>query len=250
MTEPEHDTEHEPELTEPDVADVPEPDQPLDDPEAEEEAEAAESGADEPAEASEAQGPSQQDMEARIKKTEKAFDTYTRAVGRIWEEDAQAFVPFTIDPFSPLGFIDPRNAGRADDATKGAAMEFLGFPREQEYEPDPYAHVCPTCKGKTRTATGSQSNEYRTRLCPDCKGIGYKDQRETQANGSVPPPSAPGDAAQAVTDITIGERDNWGEPRILPDGSRNENYGLMPQYKRPHPVYGITALIGSEQGVS
>ncbi len=245
MTEP----EHEEELTEPGVADVPEPDQDPEAEEAEEEHAGPEDGADEPTEAPAPEGPTQEEMEARIKKTERAFDTYTRAVGKIWEEDAQNFLPFSLDPFSPPGFIDPRNAGRADAETQNVVMEYLGFPREQDYEPDPYAHVCPTCKGKTRTSTGSQSTEYRTRLCPDCKGIGYKDQREPHTNGAMPPPSSPLDAAQTVTDITVGERDNWGEPRILPDGSRNENFGLMPQYKRPHPVYGITANYDATQSV-
>ncbi len=237
MSEP----EHEEETTEPTVTDVPEPDQEPDEEEAEHEAQAEHDAEQTPEPDTTPEGRTQEQWEALWKKTEQAFAAYTKKISALWEEDALTLAPFNVDPYAPPGFIDPNHAGRIDEDTKAAAMQFLGFPVEQEYEPDPYAHVCPTCKGKTRTSTGSQSNEYRTRLCPDCKGIGYKDQREPQANGAAPPAFTATDAAQTVSDITVGERDNWGEPRILPDGSRNENYGLMPQYKRPHPVYGITA---------
>jgi hypothetical protein len=115
----------EPELTEPNVADVPEPDQPIDEPgpsddEAteEEEAHEAETHEGEPGPEPVAQGVSPQEWEKRWKKSEGAFQTYVRAIGRIWEEDATDLIPISISPSAPPGFIYGPDAGRVPDDVK------------------------------------------------------------------------------------------------------------------------------------
>src|SRR5437867_3233617 len=100
------------ELQEPQVTDVPEPDQepsepaqPTEDETAEDEAAEAEDPAQESTEAPEAQSVSPQEWEKRWKKSEGAFQTYVRAIGRIWEEDATDLIPVSISPSAPPGFI-------------------------------------------------------------------------------------------------------------------------------------------------
>lgn len=182
--------------------------------------------------------------EKRFQKVEKRFDTYVRAVTAIWEDDAIHLTPFNLDPSAPPGFIDTRNAGLIEEGTKQAALAFLGFAREQEYEADPETRECPTCKGKGKTKTGSHVAGKETRACPSCKGSG------ATGLGVVPPvQSANGHSEEAWTlaeasSADAPERDNWQEPRVLPDGRENPNYGRQPQYKVLVEPWGMTAGLG------
>ncbi len=241
MTEPEHEHDGDDELDAPGVADVPEPDQPLDDPEADEAESEAHEAAHEPTELSVAEGRTPEQWEKLWKDTERAFAAYTKKVTALWEEDALALTPFNLDPYSPPGFLNMEHAGRIDDETQAAAMGFLGVPREQEYEADPEAAACQVCKGKGLTATGSLVGTNRTRNCPACQGIGYLVRGVAATNGTSPVSSSHVPVSEQVAPLATGELDSWGEPRILPNGERNENFGKMPQFKVPHPVYGITA---------
>ena len=182
--------------------------------------------------------------EKRFQKVEKRFDTYVRAVQAIWEDDAIHLTPFSLDPSAPPGFIDTRNAGLIEEGTKQAALAFLGFAREQEYELDPETRECPTCKGKGKTKTGSHVAGKETRACPACKGSG--------ATGLGVASSAPATNGRSEEPFTLAEhttadapeRDNWGEPLILPDGRENPNYGKMPQFKVQVEPWGTTAGLG------
>lgn len=243
----------------PDPADVPEPEQapeptepePTEQEQADEEQETADHLADNlaglggAAEAALDAPATAEDWEKRFATAEKRFATYSRAVTALWEEDAVHLAPISISPSAPPGFIDVRDAGRVPEEIKAVVMEFFGVPREQDYEPDPAAHTCGTCKGKGRTATGSLVASERSRQCPACRGLGFVDESDTSPNGDV---SALFAAASGELDrepVAGGDRDPWGEPRILPNGERNENYGLMPQFKKEHPTYGVTANLGA-----
>jgi hypothetical protein len=200
------------EATEPAVADVPEPDQDPAEEEAEEEAHEREQGAGEPTEAPEPQGAQQDEWEKRYASAEKYFATYTRRIAEKWGDDAIHLAPFNIDPSAPPGFIDMRNAGHVDEDTKAAAMEFLGFPREQDYEPDPEARQCGICKGKGRTK------------------------------------HAP--AGERVEPLASGDVDSWQQPRILPDGRPNPNYGKTPDYWIDVAPWGSTRFLTAQSEVS
>lgn len=182
--------------------------------------------------------------EKRFQKAEKRFDTYARAVTSIWEDDAIHLTPFNLDPSAPPGFIDTRNAGLIEEGTKQAALAFLGFAREQEYEADPETRECATCKGKGKTKTGSHVAGKETRACPTCRGSGATGlaltDMERMSNGHKDEPWTLAEASSA----DAPERDNWGEPRILPDGRENPNYGRQPQYKVTVEPFGITAGLG------
>lgn len=220
-----HEAEEEAEAEEPTVTDVPEPDQD---------------------EAPEAQ---QAEWEQRFKAADRAFTTYTRAITKAWGDDATRLVPFVVDPGAPMGFVDAANQGRVPDDIRQNLLSFLGLSGETEYEPDPLARQCSTCKGKGLTATGSSVGPNMTRDCPTCGGLGYEADTTGVANGSPRVSGAHTPASEAASPLTTAERDLWGEPRLLPNGERNTNFGLMPDFKTPHPVYGVTAGLGQVEAV-
>lgn len=182
--------------------------------------------------------------EKRFQKAEKRFDTYVRAVQAIWEDDAIHLTPFNLDPSAPPGFIDTRNAGMIEEGTKQAALAFLGFAREQNYKPDPFLKLCTVCDGLGYTARPSKVAGKEKRTCPECHGQGddltVTEKPKAATNGRSEEPWTLAEASSA----DAPERDNWGEPRILPDGRENPNYGRQPQYKVTVEPFGITAGLG------
>lgn len=229
------DTETEP--TEPTVKDVPEPDQDPHEPvpdEAEEEAEADETSVPfeppEETEPAEASGLTQRDWEKRFEKAEKAFEVYARRIGVIFEDDAVQLIPFPLGQAAPLGFIHRDEAGRVPDEIKSAVLQYIGLPREQDYADDPETHTCDRCQGKGKTKTGSLVAEYATQTCPTCKGRGAVGLAyagaPSETNGHVDEPFT---LAQETNKETA-DADDWGQPRLLPDGRDNPNYGRMPSY--------------------
>jgi hypothetical protein len=166
-------TEHEDEATEPQVTDVPEPDQDPGEEEAEAEANESQEPAEEPEETPEAHGPTQEEWEARFTYADRTFSTYAKKVEAKWAEDAVHLVRFNLDPAAPPGYLDMRNKGRVEDDTKAAALGFLGFDTESGMKEDPYSHVCEVCEGWGLVVTGSKVPNQDTRRCDDCRGVGY-----------------------------------------------------------------------------
>jgi hypothetical protein len=212
----------------------------LDEEQAEEEAHEAEQAAEEPEAPAEAQGATQDVWEKRFQYAEKLFETYRRKIFDKWEEDALTLVPFNIDSGAPPGFIDTRNAGHVDEDTKAAAMEFLGFPREQDYEADPAAQQCATCKGKTKTKTGSLDPTYATRPCPTCKAFGYTIEGRAPSDVATATNGASAPLAAVPEPVSTGDFDAWNQPRILPTGVPNPNFGKTPDYWISIPPWGDT----------
>ena len=245
------------ELQEPQVTDVPEPDQEPHEPipdeadqQAEEEATEAEEPAGEPAEAPEEQGASQAEWEARFTKSEKRFATYTRQISDIYGDDATDLIPVSISPSAPPGFIYVHDAGRVPEDVKAPILEFFGIAREQDYEPDPETETCRVCKGKTKTKTGSHAAEFQTRTCPRCKGWGYTIQGRAPSDAQTLTNGAVQDAPAQVGPLVTDENDAWGEPRVLPDGRLNPNYGKMPQFKELIEPWGVTANLTAQDTVA
>jgi hypothetical protein len=46
---------------------------------------------------------------------------------------------------------------------------------------------------------------------------------------------------EPVATMAYDEVDEWDEPRILPDGRENPNFGKMPNRKIPVEPWGVTA---------
>jgi hypothetical protein len=225
-------------------------DGPSDEEATEEEAHEADQEQQEQQEAAAPQGTTPEEWERRFQRVETAFRTYTKKVTEIYADEAPLLSPFAISPSAPPGFVYGPDAGRVPEEIQRATFEFFGLAREQDYEPDPETEMCRSCKGKCKTMTGATSGDYTTRPCPTCKGWGYTingrapSERATGTNGEVQ------NAPEAVGPLVTDEADNWGEPRVLPDGRVNPNYGKQPQFKEPVEPYGITANLTTQDAAA
>jgi hypothetical protein len=181
-----------------------------------------------------------------IHKLGKRFETYAKAVGDTYEEDGQFLFPCPLCPDNHKGFIDMRYAGKVPDEIAAEVHTYLTASAVGSFEQDPGTKTCPVCAGKTQVKTGAISGKWITRTCPNCGGYGF-----------MPPPSnavgalgATGNGGVVPVDnvelVPQEDVDEWGEPRTLPDGTLNSNYGMMPNRKTIHPVYGVTANLTAQ----
>ena len=199
---------------------------------------------DQPDVAVEYTGPSDE----AIIKLGKKFDTYAKAVLETYGDEAQALYPCPLCPDNHKGFVDLRAAGQVPGEIASEVHSFLTGSAVGTFEQDPATNTCPVCKGKTRVMTGAVAGEYITRTCTNCKGYGFMPPPGSTPesaliagpNGNVP------DAAEHF--VSEGDVDEWGEPRLLPDGTVNSNFGMMPNRKTIHPVYGVTANLTQRVG--
>lgn len=142
--------------------------------EAEESTDAADDAEDEAAAPPEASGPSPEEWEDRFKKIAARFKTYTRAVGTILEEDATDLLPCPLCSDAVPGFVNVHDAGKVAEETLGAVQEFIGYQAPQTLHRSRVNETCGTCGGLGELATGSLVNNYKTRVCDDCHGFGYR----------------------------------------------------------------------------
>jgi hypothetical protein len=170
MTQPDEQDE----LQEPTVTPVPEPDQDEADEEAATEPTVPQEPEDGPAELSADHGPTQEEWEERHREAEAKFRTYTRAVGKIYEEQANDYLPCPLCSDPPAGFIHPASVGQFPDEVMGAVMMLLGQTNTGDVPDDPYSHPCATCGGWGVVRTGSRVPNQEVRGCLDCRGLGYQ----------------------------------------------------------------------------
>lgn len=180
-------------------------------------------------------------LEKRTRSAEQRFERYAKGITDLYEEDALKLLPCPLCPDQHKGFVSIDFAGRVPQEVTDSVKLYLGIQREQEYAQDPGTGACPTCESKGKVKTGSSVPGHEARTCPNCKGYGYvpPPTQETPRNGASSPtvtPEAITEALQSVEDV-----DEWGEPRILPDGRENPNFGKMPNRKVPVEPWGITA---------
>jgi uncharacterized protein YbaR (Trm112 family) len=179
---------------------------------------------------------------ARLKKITTSFNTYTASVERNLEEDWLDTVacPLCYGTDHPA-YLSKHGAGRVPEDVKEAVLMFLGFAREQDYEPDPQTQTCRTCAGKGKTLTGSHVAGRETHACPTCKGSGAEGLSVVPGSAGANGSSEEAFTLAAVMGEPATDADNWGEPRILPDGRENPNWGRQPQFKVPVEPWGVTA---------
>lgn len=218
------------------LPDTPDTDGPADDEQAEaEEAESEPEGADDDTTEQEpplqARGLSEVEMEKRFKSADRAVAAYARKIGDIYGDDAAQLAECPLCPGIHKGFVNVQDAGLVPDDVKNAVMTFLGYARERDYTQAPNVHACETCSALGKVATGSQVAGRETITCPNCKGFGYSPPPGEPQNGAafgVEPHTADDFTA---TGAGVPDTDPSGEPRLLPDGRENPNYGKWPQYK-------------------
>lgn len=239
-------TEHEQDIPLEEPAPEPEPDEE----EAAEAEEAAPIDTDEEPDNAAAQ-PTDEERAKFAKGMTTRWNTYKTSVEKFMAEDAQHYMycPLCSASETP-GYFANGAIGRVPEEIVANVKTVLGYAREQEYEQDPDTRPCPKCKGKTKVKSGAIDGDYILRGCDTCAGYGF-----------VPPPGTPSTAraangtpaelvAAAIADVDLPERDNWGEPRVLPDGTVNSNFGKMPQFKTVHPTFGVTANLSPEELIS
>lgn len=206
---------------------------------------------DEPEAPAEPEQGSDEDRVAMAKKIDRSFKTYQAAVERNIGDEVTDWLlcPLCASGMAP-GFVNRHDLGRVPDEVQANVQTYLGFARETEYPAAHGIHVCSDCEGLGKVSTGSRVAEHMTITCPTCKGYGYTPPPGFAANQPTGNGHAAEVAAEALADLDSPERDNWGEPRVLPDGTLNGNFGKMPQFKTVHPVFGVTANLTPEEIVS
>ena len=182
-------TEHEPdddEAAEAPVSLEAVPDEEL----AEDEAHEAETAADEPAEASVPQGPTPEEWEDRFKTIRARFNTYTRAVGKVLEEDATDLLPCPLCEGAVPGFVNGHDAGRVADETLGAVQAFIGYEAPRKLNKSRLNTRCVECGGEGKLDTDSLVPEFSERVCDGCNGFGYRGPGNPMDAPGPPPPQA------------------------------------------------------------
>ena len=242
MSEPETDTQPEPvEPVEPRVDDDPdqtevdEPDTPTPETEPEPEPEP----------------PVDEDRAKVAKAIDTRFTSYRKAVeDKLGDEVTDWLLcPLCASGMAP-GFVNRHDLGRVPDEVQNNVQMYLGYARETEYPAARGINVCDGCDGLGKVSTGSRVAEHMTITCPTCKGYGYTPPPGFTTSAPATNGHSEAATAEALADLDTPERDNWGEPRVLPDGTLNGNFGKMPQFKQVHPVYGVTANLTPEEIVS
>ena len=138
------------------------------------EAHEAETAAGEPTEAPEAVGPSPEEWEDRFKTIRARFNTYTRAVGKVLEEDATDLLPCPLCSDAIPGFVNGHDAGRVAEETVGAVQAFIGYEAPAKLHASRVNTRCDTCGGLGELETGSLVAKWATRVCDECHGCGYR----------------------------------------------------------------------------
>ncbi len=169
----------------------------------------------------------------RQEKVHKSFETYARAVGKHYEEDANGLQRCPLCPDNFPGFVLPEDAGLMPQAIKDAVQLFLGVPRAANYQTDATKPACDTCQGLGKVKTGSKVPGQDILMCATCSGKGWVGAGFVYSAGSdatAPQPVAVASNGEAVQPADV---DAFGSPRLLDTGMENPNYGRMPQYKDP-----------------
>jgi hypothetical protein len=195
--------------------------------------------------------PSDEDRSRLAKSIDTRFKTYRKNVEEKLSDEVTDWLlcPLCASGMVP-SFVNRHDLGRVPEDVAANVQTFLGFAREGEYQQDPGTQTCPTCAGKTKVKTGATAGEHIVRTCPNCKGYGFMPPPGSSAGAPAANGGEPAPATADPSDFETPDRDNWGEPRILPDGTLNENYGKQPQFKTRHPVYGETRLLTPEELVA
>jgi hypothetical protein len=235
----------------PDEATPDESEQPAESPEQGEEEEASESEG-EPAEAEPSgEAPSSEapvaatKTDAEWEKIGKSLDTrattYRNAVSTLMGESAQDLVPCELCTPPFIGFHFPAASEQPRSDLHARLLAVLQRPTAVDIKQDPNTRACPTCEGLGELLTGSNVPGNERHKCPDCSGYGFVPPPGSAAptNGAADTRLAP--VGEHVAPLITDDTDAWGEPKLLPDGRENPNYGKMPQFKIQVPPWGTTA---------
>lgn len=242
MSEPLTDLPDETAEPEPTPEPEPEPD--------DEEAEEAEQAAPAEPEQAEPEAVTPEEYEKRAKATERALAAYSKKITEIWAEDGLHLIPCPLCTFGATqGFVDERDAGRIPDEVVKLALSFLGRAAATDYEDDQEHRECPRCKGLGKVKTGSRVPQWETLTCSACQGTGMSPPPQGLSGQPATAPLAVVQDNGQQPDAQYADADEWGEPRLLPDGRDNPNFGKMPHRKIEVAPWGVTAGLSAQDAV-
>ena len=182
--------------------------------------------------------------------SEKRWQRFKSGTEDLFEGSGMRILECPLCPDIHKGFVDLDFAGRIPEEVAANVKMYLGLAREVQYKPSRRFHTCPECEGEGKVDTGSHVPTQRTITCEDCKGRGFVPPPGVEpVNGLTGPTTYTADQleqyAQSREDV-----DEWNEPRILPDGRENPNFGRMPNRKVLVEPWGITAGLTSLDAVT
>lgn len=189
-------------------------------------------------------------MDKLYKAAERSFADYTRnRIEPLNETGAVNLFPCPLCPSPNKGFVDLNFAGAVPAEVIEQVNHYLGFTREIAYEQDPETQTCQRCKGEGIVATGSHVKTASRKVCPTCNGYGCQPPPTSDplATPVALPTLAP--ITEAAPPPPDADRDPTGEPRILPDGRENPNFGKWPQFKVQVLPWGQTAGLTAQDTV-
>ncbi len=179
-------------------------------------------------------GMSIEELEKVRGQLDRSATTWRNRVSQLLGEEAQFLVPCELcDPMIP-GFHWPAEMVTPTSDVQARLLEVVQAPSAPDYREDPFTNECTTCGGWGKTKTRSHVAGKTERVCPSCKGLGFR-----ATDGPQPAPATNGqveDVQYNLPDdqpLIVDDKDSWGSPKLLPDGQENPNWGRMPQYKNP-----------------
>lgn len=180
-------------------------------------------------------------LEKRAKSADKRFNTYAAGIKGLYEQEAQFLTPCPLCPDNHKGLVDLRAAGFVPEEVQDACRLYFGIAREIEYPLDPDYSECPKCHGEGFVSRPTKVAAKRKHSCSQCGGNGYlgpPDAAQPERGGVTGPTVY---AEEGVATQAYEDRDEWDEPRLLPDGRENPNFGKMPNRKVLVEPWGQTA---------
>lgn len=188
--------------------------------------------------------------DAALAKVDRSFTTYQRAIERELGDDAEQYVPCPLCLATPRGFVHPAEAGRVPAEQADIVKHFLGLARPVDYPASSQHRRCQECDGLGKVATGSAVAGKETIMCGVCSGNGFV--------GPAPlVPLAAANGSEGVTGPSVfgaetlpADRDEWDQPRLLPNGHDNPNYGRMPNHWIQVEPWGDTRGLTAQDAVA
>lgn len=193
-------------------------------------------------------GPSEQEIEAAFKKLDRATGRYRSTVADTLGEEAGNLLDCPLCLPYARGFLHAADAGRVPPEVAQSVRQWLGDTIAIEYPESTTYRPCGACDALGKVRTGSRVPGHESLPCDSCVGYGYLPPPSYASNGKAPAVTvqpAPGPPAEP---IVLSDVDPWGDPRLLPDGRENPNYGKMPQFKMSIEPWGVTAGLGHPVG--
>jgi hypothetical protein len=180
-------------------------------------------------------------LEKRTRSAEQRWNRYAQGIEGLYEGSEVRLIGCPLCPEQHKGFVDLNFAGRIPEEIEANVKAYLGLAREIEYRPSRKYHTCEECGGEGKVSTGSHVPTAKAITCEECEGRGYNPKPGYQQPNGLTGPTAFTPAELEAATQAHEDRDEWGEPRILPDGRENPNFGRMPNRKVLVEPWGVTA---------